>query len=336
MRKKTIITVISIISIISLMACNKADTEPVTSESVATVVPAEPTPTPESVNEQDTNNIESESTDDSNQDGEVSDSENFETLEELFNVPDMREAFESGLASMEDETLSVSYDVKDNNLIMTFKILDSSLITDDMAEGLAKSMEEQPDKFKSQAAQFDEILGFEAGTCTVTMRFTDSDGNVLAEQTFRNEPVEESKETQEEFDVTPLDKIMYAQNAVNLRSGPSTDYETVGSLALNQEIHVIGQASTGWYRIEFNGDTPFVSNNYLGDTMVAVSSNNTASDNSNNNNSTPDGDKILPNGQKLSDFLKEHPNSDVDLNVPMQHDEWFHGDYTGGENYHAY
>lgn len=149
------------------------------------------------------------------------------------------------------------------------------------------------------------------------------------------EPVEEPKEIKEEFDVTPLDKIMYAQNAVNLRSGPSTDYETVGSLALNQEVKVIGQASTGWYQIDFYGDTPFVSNNYLGDTMVAVSSNNTTSDNSNNSGGTAqkgvNGLTIDEMKALLGDRL-----TNVDWDVPMQQDEWGHGDYTGGENYHAY
>ena len=62
---------------------------------------------------------------------------------------------------------------------------------------------------------------------------------------------------------------MYAKSAVNVRKGDSTDYEVVGSLSFNQEVHVTGQSEfTGWYRIEFNGEIGFVSQNYLSTEIV--------------------------------------------------------------------
>ncbi len=81
-------------------------------------------------------------------------------------------------------------------------------------------------------------------------------------------PKEDSEEPT--YTVTDLDKTMYAKQSVNLRSGPSTDYEKVGSLNTNDEVCVTGQADTGWYRISYNGGVAFVSNNYLSDTKVEI------------------------------------------------------------------
>ena len=72
------------------------------------------------------------------------------------------------------------------------------------------------------------------------------------------------------FTVEDMSKVMYAQNAVNVRSGPSTDYEKVGGLAQNEQVQVTGLASTGWYRIDWNGQVVYVSQSYLGDNPVVV------------------------------------------------------------------
>lgn len=89
-------------------------------------------------------------------------------------------------------------------------------------------------------------------------------------------------------DITALDKIMYAQSAVNTRSGPSTEYERVGGLTTNEEVHVTGQSNlTSWYQIDVDGVTQFVSNNYLADAKVEVQEPaQTASSNNSNQTST--------------------------------------------------
>ncbi len=57
---------------------------------------------------------------------------------------------------------------------------------------------------------------------------------------------------------------MYAKSAVNVRNQPSTDGENVGRLTQGQEVTVTGQCKeTGWYQIELNGETAFVSNSYI-------------------------------------------------------------------------
>lgn len=68
-----------------------------------------------------------------------------------------------------------------------------------------------------------------------------------------------------EYEVTPLEEsiVMYASSAVNVRKGPSTDFEIIGFLNRGRDVTVTGQADTGWYEILYNDETAFVSNRYL-------------------------------------------------------------------------
>ena len=73
------------------------------------------------------------------------------------------------------------------------------------------------------------------------------------------------EETEEKYIVTAFEegKAMYASGAVNVRKGPSTDYERIGGLAKGQEVMAIGQADTGWYEIAYGEGKAYVSNKYL-------------------------------------------------------------------------
>lgn len=61
----------------------------------------------------------------------------------------------------------------------------------------------------------------------------------------------------------PEAKVMYASNPVNVRKGPTTDFERVGGLNRGQEVSVTGQADTGWYEIVLGEEKAFVSDHYL-------------------------------------------------------------------------
>ncbi len=66
------------------------------------------------------------------------------------------------------------------------------------------------------------------------------------------------------FSVEELtDTPMYANQTVNVRKGPSEDYEQLGSLSLGDEVTVTGIASTGWYQIWYNDEIGYCSNNYI-------------------------------------------------------------------------
>lgn len=75
----------------------------------------------------------------------------------------------------------------------------------------------------------------------------------------------------EDSPITLMDTILFAQRSVNVRSGPGTDYEKLGTLSTNQEVTVTGQdKESGWYQIDYNATTAFVSDSYLGENKVVV------------------------------------------------------------------
>ncbi len=66
------------------------------------------------------------------------------------------------------------------------------------------------------------------------------------------------------YTITQMEEIsMYASSAVNVREGPSTDFERVGALRAGQEVKVTGEASTGWYEIAYGEAVGYVSDKYL-------------------------------------------------------------------------
>lgn len=77
--------------------------------------------------------------------------------------------------------------------------------------------------------------------------------------------------TKLEYTYTEMSATKYAKQSVNIRNLPSTDGEKLGGLSTNQEVSVTGQCNeTSWYRIEYNGEVAYVSNNYLVDEKVEV------------------------------------------------------------------
>lgn len=72
------------------------------------------------------------------------------------------------------------------------------------------------------------------------------------------------------FQVETFSARMYASRSLNVRSGPSTEYEKLGSLSQNQEVQVTGKASTGWYQIQYGDILAYVSDRYLVETPLVV------------------------------------------------------------------
>jgi uncharacterized protein YgiM (DUF1202 family) len=116
------------------------------------------------------------------------------------------------------------------------------------------------------------------------------------------------------FDIEDLDKTMYAQKSCNIRKGPSTGYDKVGSLDKNESVHVIGKTTysgSTWYLIESSDDTDeFVSADLLGDSKVetATKKDNTNSDKSNKSNDTSKND-TSKNDTTSSDSNNSSDNS---------------------------
>lgn len=84
--------------------------------------------------------------------------------------------------------------------------------------------------------------------------------------------------TQLSYTYTDMDATKYAKSSVNVRNMPGTDGEKLGALSFNQEVKVTGQCNeTGWYRIEYSGETAYVSDSYLVDSKVETAKSETAS-----------------------------------------------------------
>ncbi|MBD5504920.1 MAG: SH3 domain-containing protein [Lachnospiraceae bacterium] len=143
---------------------------------------------------------------------------------------------------------------------------DSSDITDEQAQEQMPSDELTEDDGKEeenadsdnsdQTETADENKDTDAESAAADNDTTDS-------ETADNEETEE--QLLPEYTVTAYDEsqVMYAASAVNVRKGPSTDFERVGGLAYGQEVTVTGQADTEWYEIVYGEDKAYVSDKYL-------------------------------------------------------------------------
>ena len=127
---------------------------------------------------------------------------------------------------------------------------------------------------------------------------------------------EEAQASTPAFTVEPMNNTtMYAQQSVNLRVGPGTNYEKVGSLKTNDEVTVNGLANTAsgsWYQL-INADGTvkgYVSADYLKETKVKVTnnitnsnknqSNNTGSTTNNSNNTTTPSQSTSNDGETVT------------------------------------
>lgn len=72
----------------------------------------------------------------------------------------------------------------------------------------------------------------------------------------------------ENFDVSPMEGTVYAssRSGLNVRSGPSTDYDKIGTLQYGQEITVTGKIGEDWYQIRYSDGYGYVSVQYVSDT----------------------------------------------------------------------
>jgi uncharacterized protein YvpB len=80
-------------------------------------------------------------------------------------------------------------------------------------------------------------------------------GGVLSPSipSFSNETVAEAASYTYTVDATSL----------NVRSGPGTNYSRIGSLAQGSSVQVMERLANGWYKINYNGKTGYVSAQYI-------------------------------------------------------------------------
>ncbi len=130
-----------------------------------------------------------------------------------------------------------------------------------------------------------------------------TEDSATPEKESTSEKNEEENTNETTYSVVEMSATKYAKQSVNVRKGPGTDYEKIGSLTMNQKVTVTGQADNGWYRISFNGGDAYVSNKYLVDNKIETNEtttnnggnsdnggeNNNGSDDTTNNSNTDNG-----------------------------------------------
>jgi uncharacterized protein YgiM (DUF1202 family) len=137
-------------------------------------------------------------------------------------------------------------------------------------------------------------------------------------ENYEAQPEEETAaESSFNWDIEDADETMYAQKSCNIRKGPSTDYDKVGSLDKNESVHVIGKTTyngSTWYLIESSDSTDeFVASSLLGDSKVETaakkdntnsdsnkSSDTSKNDTSNNDTSSSDSNTSSDNSSSSS------------------------------------
>ncbi|MBD5549851.1 MAG: SH3 domain-containing protein [Lachnospiraceae bacterium] len=106
---------------------------------------------------------------------------------------------------------------------------------------------------------------------------------------------------------------------MSLRTGPSTDYEKVGSLSTNEAVTVTGVADTGWYRLDYKDTEVYVSNKYVQDTkVVSTASTSTASTTSTSTDSTSTDSTTSASTNESPVF----DDSDIPWVRPISDEEW--------------
>lgn len=134
---------------------------------------------PETEDEAGTDDSAADSTADSSTEG-------YTTLEDYYNDPTVKSMLDAAFESMGGDGMTLSIDVKENVLTMVCKFEDSSVVVDGVGEALDAAVDAQAATFQQQAATFDDAIG-QPGACTVVVRYTDPDGNVLSEKEFKAE-----------------------------------------------------------------------------------------------------------------------------------------------------
>lgn len=154
----------------------------------------------------------------------------------------------------------------------------------------------------------------------VSEAIVDNTDNTLE---ITGEVVSES-EVLEDSPITLMDTILFAQRSVNVRSGPGTDYEKLGTLSTNQEVTVTGRDNeSGWYQIEYNGSTAFVSDSYLGEGKVVVSAPVSNTGNAGNNSA---GTSNVNNANAVNSGNTQAGNATAQENSSNGSSDWFTGE----------
>ena len=122
-------------------------------------------------------------------------------------------------------------------------------------------------------------------------------GYIKSEYLTTTKPAAASDSTQQTTEKKQETKeTVYATAGVNIRANASADADKIGTLAAGGSITRTGKTSSGWSRVDYNGQTGYIKSDYLTTTKPTVTSNTTAS-------STSSSSSL---GQQIADFAVQY------------------------------
>lgn len=194
----------------------------------------------------------------------------------------------------------------------TVSILLAMAIISSLVVGCGKK---EADTIATEKVKATEVIETES---TETTEVVETENTEVAET-----ETQESTETAEQspYSYTDMSATMYAQRTVNVRDLPDTNGNKVGGLSTNQEVSVTGQCNeTGWYRINYNGGTAYVSNSYLGDSKVETkkNTNSNAGTSSSTNNQQPAAPSDNGSSNTGSAASEELPSNPYPINTLVE------------------
>ena len=148
---------------------------------------------------------------------------------------------------------------------------ETTVINSEEVNAVDESAEQMTLEALTEEAEDENVLetGKEAkAEAKTTEESTESDETMIELETEVESEV--LKDVTEKITVFDTPKTMYATIALNVRRGPSTQYEVVSYLAMAQAVEVTGQAETGWYQLKVDGVPAYASNAYLSEVKVEI------------------------------------------------------------------
>ena len=149
------------------------------------------------------------------------------------------------------------------------------------AEGAAGQIDTSVPEDTSEDLEDEEDMG-EIGVVDNigTLDEGDTEGAGEAEQVGETEApetpeVETPVEAEPTYSFTSVNETVYATSTVNIREGFSADTDKVGSLGKGQSVKRVGIGTgdaEGWSQVEFNGQTAYISSEFLSLTKPAAQS----------------------------------------------------------------
>lgn len=161
--------------------------------------------------------------------------------------------------------------MKRKALFLSFLLIAATLLAScnksELNANLSESISVSESESESESADIVSDLSESEETSSSDISVTSEEEPVGSESVAAkdsDENVNSSEETKTpEIDVKPYSGVFYIEKSVNVRSGPSTDFDKISTLNKDDKIIATGLADNGWVRFDLNGQDAFVSNAFV-------------------------------------------------------------------------